>query len=63
MINTLIFTNMYGSENWSLSRSDRRKIEAAEIRFLRPIAGYKIWDKKRSNDISEQLGILILMTN
>ena len=26
---------MYGSENWSLNRSDKRKIEAAEIRFLR----------------------------
>jgi hypothetical protein len=30
---------MYGSDNWFLNRSDRRKIEAAEIRFLRPMAG------------------------
>jgi hypothetical protein len=27
---------MYGSENWFLNRSDKRKIEAAEMRFLRP---------------------------
>ena len=33
---------MYGSENWSLNRTDKRKIEAAEMRFLRPIAGYTV---------------------
>ena len=37
---------MYGSENWSLNRSDKRKIEAAEMIFLRPMAGYTLWDKK-----------------
>ena len=47
---------MYGSENWSLNRSDKRKIEAAEIRFLRPMAGYTLWDKK-STYIREQLSI------
>ena len=48
---------VYGSENWSLNRSDKRKTEAAEMRFIRPIAGYTLWDKKRSSDIREQLGI------
>jgi hypothetical protein len=48
---------MYSSENWSLNRSDKRKIEAAEMRFLRPMAGYTLWEKKRSSDIREQLGI------
>ena len=38
---------MYGSENWSLNRSDKRKIEAAEMRFLRPMAGYALFDKKK----------------
>ena len=42
---------MYGSENWSLNRS-----EAAEMGFLRPTAGYTLLDKK-SSDIREQLGI------
>ena len=32
-------------------------IEAVEMRFLRPMAGYTLWDKKRSSDIREQLGI------
>jgi hypothetical protein len=47
----------YGSENWSLNRSDKRKIEAGEMRFLRPMAGYTLWDKNRSTDIRDQLGI------
>ena len=38
---------MYGSENWSLNRSDKRKIEAAEMRFLRSMTGYTLWDKKK----------------
>ena len=29
----------------------------AEMRFLRPMAEYTLWDKKRSSDIREQLGI------
>jgi hypothetical protein len=37
---------MYGSENWSLIRPDKRKIEAAEMRFLKPTAGYTLLDKK-----------------
>ena len=48
---------MYGSENWSLNRSDKRKIEVAEMRFLRPMAGYTLLDNKRSSDIREQFGI------
>ena len=49
---------MYDSENWSLNRSDKRKIWAAEMRFLRPMAGYSLWDKKKkiSCDIREHLG-------
>jgi hypothetical protein len=37
----------YGSENWSLNRSDKRKIEAAEMRFLRLVTGYTLCDKKK----------------
>ena len=43
---------LFDSENWSLNRSDKRRIEAAEMRFLRPLAG-----QKRSSDIREHLGI------
>ena len=27
------------------------------MRFLRPMTGYTLWDKKRNSDIIEQLGI------
>ena len=37
---------MYDSESWSLNPTDKRKIEAAEMRFLKPMAGYTLWDKK-----------------
>ena len=32
-------------------------IATAEMRFLIPMAGYTLWDKKRSSDIREQLDI------
>jgi hypothetical protein len=48
---------MHRSEIWSLNPSDKREIEAAEMRFLRPTAGYTLLDKKRSSDIRVQLGI------
>jgi hypothetical protein len=48
-------------QNWSLNRSDKRKIEAAEMRILRPTTGYTLLDKKkRSIDIREQLGIFTI---
>ena len=48
---------MYGSENWSINQSDKRKIEAAEMRFLRSYRIYTFGQKKRSCNIREQLGI------
>ena len=40
-----------------LNRSDKRKIEAAEMIFLPPMAGYTLLEKKRNSDIREQLDI------
>ena len=37
------------------------KIEAAEMRFLRPMAEYTLWDKKGSSGLREQLAFLILI--
>lgn len=31
---------IYESEHWALNRSGRRKIETAEISFLRRVSGY-----------------------
>ena len=54
---------MNGSDNWSLNRSDKRKIEAVEMRFLRSMAGYTLLDKKRNSDIENSWAFLILTTN
>jgi hypothetical protein len=32
-------TLLYGCETWALNRSDKRKIETAEMRFLKYVAG------------------------
>ena len=41
LYNTLVLpTFLYGSENWTLTTSQRRRIEAAEMKLLRPLAGH-----------------------
>lgn len=47
----------YACENWTLNRSDRRKIETAEMKFLRSVAGYTLFDKKHNEDIRTELKI------
>jgi len=37
-------TFLYGSENWTLIALQRRRIEAAEMKLLRPLAGYTLYD-------------------
>jgi hypothetical protein len=32
----------YANEIWTRNRSDRRKIESTEMRFLHPVAGYTL---------------------
>jgi hypothetical protein len=50
----------YASENWTINRSDKKKIESAEIKFLRSVAGYTLLDQKRSTDIRSELKIFNL---
>jgi hypothetical protein len=50
----------YASDDWTINRSDKRKTESAEMRFLRPIAGYTLLDQKRSTDKSSELKIFNL---
>ncbi|KAJ4434931.1 hypothetical protein ANN_23503 [Periplaneta americana] len=44
-------TLLYGSETWILTRAQQRRIEAAEMRLLRPLAGFRLQDHKRNEDI------------
>jgi hypothetical protein len=32
-----------------MEMTDERRLEAAEMRFLRCVAGYTLWDKERSD--------------
>ena len=45
--NTLVLpTFLYGSEYWALKPLQRRRIEAAEVKLLTPLAGYTLYDHK-----------------
>jgi len=46
--NTLVLpTFLYGSENCTLTALQKRRIEAAEVKLLRPLAGYTLYDHKK----------------
>jgi len=51
-------TFLYGSENWTLTALQRRSIEAAEMKLLRPLAGYTIYDHKTNDYIRRELRII-----
>ena len=48
-------TFLYGSENWTLAALQRRRIEAAEMKSLRPLAGYTLCDHKTNDYIRSEL--------
>ncbi|PSN40250.1 hypothetical protein C0J52_25196 [Blattella germanica] len=50
----------YASENWTLNRSDRRKIETAEMKFLRSVAGNTLLDNKKEKKEKKKMKILEL---
>jgi len=56
--NTLVLpTFLYGSENWTLTALQRQRIEAAEMKLLRPLAGYTLYDHKTNDYIRCELRI------
>ena len=56
--NTLVLpTFLYGSENWTLTASQRRRIEAADMKLSRPLAGYTLYDHKTNDYIRRELQI------
>jgi len=60
--NTLIVpTFLYGSENWTPTASQRGRIEAAEMKLLRPLAGYTLHDHKTNGFIRRELKITGLL--
>lgn len=47
----------YGSECWTTTKNNERRITTSEMRFLRSTAGYSLRDRKRNEDIREELKI------
>jgi hypothetical protein len=50
-------TFLYGCETLALNRSDKRKIETAEVRFLRHVAGHTRRDEISNPTICSELQI------
>jgi hypothetical protein len=50
-----MLTLLHGLENWTLTALERRKIEAAEIKLLRPLAVYTLYDHKTNDSICREL--------
>ena len=48
-------TFLYGSENWTLTALQRGRIEAAEMKLLRPLAGYTLHDHKTNDSVRREL--------
>jgi len=62
LYNTLILpTFLYGSENLTLTALQRRRIEAAEMKLLRPLAGYTLYDHKTNDYIRCELRITSIL--
>jgi hypothetical protein len=60
--NTLILpTFLYGSENWTLTALQRRRIEAAEMKLLRTLAGYTLYGHKTNDSIRRELQITCIL--
>ena len=56
LYNTLVLpTFLYWSENWTLTASERRRIEAAEMKLLSPLAGYTLHDHKTNDSVRHEL--------
>ena len=48
---------MYGSETWAMRVEDMRRLERTERMMVRWMCGVTLKDRKRSEDLLEQLGI------
>ena len=53
----VVTTFLFASENWTPTASQRRRIEAAEMKLLRPLEGYTLYDHKINDYIHRELQI------
>lgn len=52
---------LYGSEIWALRKDAKRRITAAEMKYMRATAGYTKMDKKRNSEILNELNVEPIM--
>ena len=62
LYNTLILPAfLYDSEKWTLTASQKRRIEAAEMKLLRPLANYTLYNHKTNNFVRQELPITSIL--
>jgi hypothetical protein len=42
---------IYGSEAWTIRKADEKRLQAANMKFMRKTAGLTLWDHKRNEEI------------
>jgi hypothetical protein len=47
----------YGGEKWIINKRDAQKLEAAQMRFLRPLLGLTRLDRQRNPDMRNTLKV------
>ncbi|KAJ4428526.1 hypothetical protein ANN_24570 [Periplaneta americana] len=47
----------YGSETWTIRTKAESRLTAGEMRFMRRTAGYTKWDRKKNEDILQELNV------
>ena len=47
----------YGHELWVMTKRTRSRVQAAEMSFLRRVAGLSLRDRVRSSAVREELGV------
>jgi hypothetical protein len=50
---------LYGSETWTPRKRDWKRIQAAEMKYLRPVKGCTRLDQIRNEDTRNELGICV----
>ena len=50
-----------GSENWTISAKDSRRITAAEMKFIRKIAGCSWTDHKKITEIAKEQNVTAVL--
>ena len=52
---------LYGSDNWTSTKSQASRFQEDEMRFLRYAAGYTLQDRKRNVDVQQEVHIMSIL--